>query len=49
MHTWREPLISRGLYVPRSLLPSDAQGMLSDIGVDVFDTNTDFTPFRASV
>ena len=38
MHTWREPLISRGLYVPRSLLPSDAQGMLSDIGVDVFDT-----------
>ena len=38
MHTWREPLVSRGLYVPRALLSGDAQAALSDAGIEVFDT-----------
>ena len=37
MQTWREPLVSRGLYVPRSLLASDVQGALADLGIEVFD------------
>ena len=38
MHTWREPLVSRGLYVPRSLLPTETQAALADAGIEVFDT-----------
>ena len=38
MYTWREPLVSRGLYVPRSLLASATQAALADAGVEVFDT-----------
>lgn len=38
MHTWREPLVSRGLYVPRSLLPPETQAALADAGIEVFDT-----------
>jgi len=38
MQTWRQPLVSRGLYVPRTLLPPDAQAALADVGIEVFDT-----------
>jgi hypothetical protein len=38
MRTWREPLVSRGLYVPRSLIPSGTQAALADAGIEVFDT-----------
>ncbi len=38
MRTWAEPLISRGLYAPISLLPPLAQTALAESGADVFDT-----------
>lgn len=37
MQTWREPLVSRGLYVPRSLLAPDVERALADLGIEVFD------------
>lgn len=38
MHTWREPLVSRGLYAPLALLPDHAREALEDLDIDVFDT-----------
>lgn len=38
MQTWRQPLISRKLYVPISLLPQRARSALAESGVEVFDT-----------
>jgi hypothetical protein len=38
MVTWREPLMSRRLYAPVSLLPATAQTALADSGIEVFDT-----------
>jgi hypothetical protein len=39
MRTWREPLMSRGLYAPLGMLPERARSALLESGVEVFDTS----------
>jgi hypothetical protein len=38
MRTWRQPLVSRGLYAPLGLLPDRARFALLESGAEVFDT-----------
>ena len=38
MRTWRQPLLSRGLYAPLGLLPDRARDALAESGIEVFDT-----------